>query len=70
MALNATTLKNAIITALQSSGVFNITGSESPNYYDEFIGILTDEIIDHIKDNAVVTTTSGAPDSEHIGEIT
>jgi len=26
-------------------------------------------IIDHIQSSAVVTTTSGAPNSEHIGEI-
>jgi hypothetical protein len=70
MALNATTLKNNILTALQSSIIFNITGSESPNYYDEFIEILCDEIVDHIVNNAVVTTTSGAPDGEHTGNIT
>lgn len=70
MSLNATTLKNNIINALIASSIFNITGTESPDYFDEFIGILSDEIVDHIKDNAVVTTTTGAPDSEHVGVIT
>jgi hypothetical protein len=70
MALNGTQLKDAIITAFNTSGIFDVTGWTTPNYFDEFIEIISNEIVAHITANAVVTTTSGAPDGEHTGNIT
>jgi hypothetical protein len=69
MALSGSVLKTAIINAFIANGNFDVDGWMTPNYFEEFIEVISDEIIDHFKDNAVVsiTTTSGAPDSEHTG---
>ena len=36
----------------------------------DYFKALANAIVDHIKNNAVVTTTSGAPDGEHTGNVT
>lgn len=37
---------------------------------DDLLLADSNAIVDYIKANALVTTTSGAPDSEHLGNIT
>jgi dsRNA-specific ribonuclease len=38
-------------------------------YRRKVLEALCQGIIDEIKENAVIETTSGAPDSEHIGKV-
>ena len=61
-----TRIKNAIALIEPYQG----PNSASTLAYREQVGIaMCQGIIAEIKNNAVVTTTSGAPDGEHTGEI-
>lgn len=71
MALNATSLATEIRAQLLSHG-FTITVNPAIGNPDliDFTEAFATAIVNHIKSNALVTTTSGAPNSEHTGNIT
>lgn len=70
MALNATSMMQKIKAHMAAVGAYQ--GSGGPDtlaYRDLQLTAMCQGIIDEIVENAVVTTTSGAPDGEHTGEI-
>lgn len=68
MALNADTLKTLIIGEL-TSNTFLQDGTHQTPYITLLAEGIAKAVVKHIATDAVVTTTSGAPDGEHSGII-
>ncbi|CAN2042504.1 hypothetical protein GMMP15_840007 [Candidatus Magnetomoraceae bacterium gMMP-15] len=70
MALNSNTLKSIILNNLEAEE-FDIsrTAKDEKNWIHLFVRALSQAIVQHIQDGAVVKTTTGAPDAEHTGHI-
>ncbi|MDH3975537.1 MAG: hypothetical protein OEV42_14765 [Deltaproteobacteria bacterium] len=66
MALNKAVLEAAIITEIQAQG-FDTANEHSK--FPQLAKAIANAVVDHFTANAVVTTTSGAPDEEHTGVI-
>lgn len=66
MALNRATLKGLIVTEMQSQG-FTTSGAYA--FGDKLAEAIANAIVTHITTDALVTTTSGAPNGEHTGNI-
>ena len=66
MAMNKAGLKSEIIAEMLGLGF--VTGSHAK--FDLLAEAISNAVIDHITVNAVVNTTSGAPDGEHVGTVT
>lgn len=64
MAMNGNTLGDAIKAALVA-----LDPPFKASIDDDFCRALGNAIVDHITSNAIVTTTSGAPDGEHTGGV-
>ena len=70
MALGKTSMRDKIkakiaaITAVQTSDPAAVQ-----TYRDQVLEALCDGIIEEIVQNGVITTTSGAPDGEHVGKV-
>lgn len=67
MPLSKSGLKGEILTELQAQG-FTITGTYA--WSQKFAEAVANAVVDHITNNALVTTTSGAPNGEHTGNVT
>lgn len=70
MTLNAQAMAEKIKAYM--TAIAPVQGSDAAAaqaYRDEQLVAMCQGIIDEIKDNAVVTTISGAPDGEHMGKI-
>lgn len=65
MALDGNRLGDAIFATLNLTG---LDASEQSGLQTFWRGV-GNAIVDEITDNAVVTTTSGAPDGEHTGNV-
>lgn len=65
MALNGAALGAAIATKVKELGYV-----VDDSTVDDIWGKVGEAVVDYIVANAVVTTTVGAPDSEHTGNIT
>lgn len=57
MAMNENTLKNAIISALESDPQFSNDISQDSPSLERLVTIISTQIISHIQSNAVVSTT-------------
>jgi len=71
MALTASSMASRIKAAI--AAITPVQGTDPAGaiaYSDSVTNAFCQGIIDEFVANAVVTTTSGAPDSEHIGGIT
>jgi hypothetical protein len=74
MALNDNTLRDLIITELKANTFIKDENEPSDKKYQTpgitlLVEGIAKAVVSHIKSNAVVTTTSGAPDGEHTGTI-
>ena len=68
MPMTKESMANFIHQYLAASTQTSVEGIGTPDNLP-LLEALCQGIIDEIKTNAVVTTTSGAPDDEHIGKI-
>lgn len=70
MALSADNLKGLIITELTAAGFATAEqGKSTIAPIELWAQAIANAVVDHITAAAEVKTTSGAPDSEHTGEI-
>ncbi len=63
-------LSSGVLAASIKSNLLTLSYVIDDSKLDDFTTKIAEAIIDHIVNNAVVTTTSGAPDAEHIGVVT
>lgn len=72
MAMSAADMADKIITntAAVSTDQQEGIGTASTTYRRNMLIAMCQGIIDEIIESAVIATTSGAPDSEHIGNVT
>jgi hypothetical protein len=74
MAMSASGMAADIIARMAAVGSAQYEGSDGAAgamaTAEAQLEAMCQGIIDHIQAHAVVTTTSGAPDGEHIGNIT
>ena len=65
MSMNKATLKGEIIAEMVSLGFV-----ASPHSRFQILAeAIANAVVDHITANALVTTTNGAPDGEHTGNV-
>ena len=73
MSMSVSSMKSKILNAMASLG-FNITpGSDTRDgidWVDRLAEAIAQGVYEEITQNAVVQTTSGAPDGEHTGIVT
>ena len=73
MALDKTSMATKIQIALKAVTLIQTDGVMTPTEKDteqlKYLEAFCDGIIDEITTNGVITTTSGAPNSEHTGII-
>lgn len=65
MSLSKSGLKSEILSEMEALGF--VTGAYSR--FHILAEAIANAVVDHITGNALVTTTSGAPDGEHTGGV-
>lgn len=73
MPMSQAGMKSKIIAAMEASGFTMDLSSltkDGKDWGSLLIDAIATGVYDEIVDNALVTTTSGAPDGEHTGNVT